>query len=81
MPPSRSSSNSSCKGSSFYGIGFGLFGQIALAPLLVSATVFFCLEMVVSRAWLSVAYFGPVEWIWRQFTYGRRFPLFRPRQN
>jgi uncharacterized protein len=61
----------------FYGIGFGLFGTIALVPSLLGAAAFFAVEMMASRWWLRVADFGPAEWIWRQFTYRRRFPLFR----
>jgi uncharacterized protein len=39
--------------------------------------VFFILQMIASRAWLSYAAFGPVEWLWRMFTYRRQVPLFR----
>ena len=39
--------------------------------------VFFGLQLVASRLWLSRALFGPAEWIWRTFTYRRRFALFR----
>lgn len=61
----------------FYGIGFGLFGRVPLAICLPAAVVFFGLQMIASRAWLSVAAFGPAEWLWRMFTYGRAVPLFR----
>jgi len=33
--------------------------------------------MIVSRLWLSIARFGPAEWLWRTFTYRTRFPLMR----
>ena len=61
----------------FYGIGFGLWGRVSLTVLLAGATVFFGLQMMLSRWWLSVAAFGPAEWVWRMFTYKRRFRLFR----
>jgi uncharacterized protein len=60
-----------------YGIGFGFWGRLALVPVLACATGFFVLEMIVSRFWLSIAHYGPAEWIWRQFTYGKRFALLR----
>ncbi|MCG8455304.1 MAG: DUF418 domain-containing protein, partial [Holophagales bacterium] len=32
-----------------------------------------------SRMWMERFDFGPVEWLWRQATYGRRYPLRRQR--
>lgn len=62
----------------FYGIGFGFFGRVSLSVALVLAVAFFAVQIVASAAWLARATFGPAEWIWRMFTYGRRFPLFKP---
>jgi uncharacterized membrane protein YeiB len=30
---------------------------------------------VVSRIWLKHFEFGPLEWLWRTLTYGKRFQL------
>ena len=60
----------------FYGIGFGFFGRISLVPALALAVAVFVVQIVTSAAWLSRAYFGPAEWLWRCVTYRRRFPLF-----
>jgi uncharacterized protein len=59
----------------FYGIGFGLFRRTPLSLTVAGALVFFVLQIVASRWWLSRANFGPAEWMWRTFTYRRRFPL------
>ena len=61
----------------FYGIGFGLFGRVALVPALGIAVTFFLVQIVTSRLWLSRFTFGPAEWLWRNFTYRRRFSLAR----
>jgi uncharacterized protein len=61
----------------FYGIGFGLFGRVPLVVCLGGAVVFFVLQMILSRAWLGRAAFGPAEWLWRMFTYRRAVALFR----
>jgi uncharacterized protein len=61
----------------FYGIGFGLFGRVPLVVALLGAIAFFVLQTIASRVWLARAAFGPVEWLWRMFTYRRRVPLFR----
>jgi uncharacterized protein len=61
----------------FYGIGFGLFGRVPLVVCLGGAVVFFVVQMILSRAWLGRAAFGPAEWLWRMFTYRRAVALFR----
>lgn len=60
----------------FYGFGLGYWGTVALVPSLVAATMFYAGQMAFSRWWLQRARYGPIEWIWRQGTYGRRLPLF-----
>lgn len=61
----------------FYGIGFGLMGHVGPAwwPLLVVAVI--TAQVVISRWWLTRFAFGPMEWIWRQATYGRRLGIRR----
>ncbi len=61
----------------FYGLGFGLFGRVPLVVALLGAVACFVLQIIASRVWLTYAAFGPVEWLWRMFTYRRQVPLFR----
>jgi uncharacterized protein len=61
----------------FYGIGFDRYGKVSLTVALAGCVALFAVQIVLSRLWLSVAQFGPAEWVWRMFTYRRRFPLFR----
>ena len=60
----------------FYGYGLGYFERLPRAwqPLFVIAL--FALQVVFSRWWLSRYRLGPMEWLWRWMTYGRR-PAFR----
>ena len=53
----------------FYGIGFGWYGHVSLTVALAGCVAFYALQIVLSRVWLSAAQFGPVEWLWRMFTY------------
>jgi uncharacterized protein len=61
----------------FYSFGFGLYGRISLLVAVAGAVVFFLLQVIVSRWWLARAHYGPAEWLWRVFTYRRRFALLR----
>ena len=54
----------------FYGYGLGQWG-LARAWQLVFVLVVFAVQVVVSRWWLARWRLGPVEWLWRAFTYWR----------
>ena len=56
----------------FYGYGLGYFERLPRAwqPLFVVAV--FALQVVLSRWWLSSHRYGPMEWLWRWLTYGKR---------
>jgi uncharacterized protein len=59
----------------FYNIGFGLLGEWSLTTIWVAALVLYFLQIIFSRWWLSKFAYGPVEWIWRQLAYQKRFPI------
>jgi uncharacterized protein len=65
----------------FYGIGLGQMGRVGPIwwPLIVAATL--AIQVGVSRWWLMRFAFGPMEWLWRQATYGRRLPMRRPERR
>ncbi len=54
---------------------FGLYGQLALWQGTIIAIVLLPLQMVFSYYWLKSFRFGPLEWIWRMFTYLSIQPL------
>jgi uncharacterized protein len=53
------------------GPGLGLIGQIGTGALIVIVTVAYAAQVAVSRWWLARYRFGPLEWLWRAYTYGR----------
>jgi uncharacterized protein len=61
----------------FYGIGLGWRGSFSLASCFVFAGLAFVIQTVAAGVWLRHFTFGPVEWLWRSVTYGRRLPLLR----
>jgi uncharacterized protein len=56
----------------FYGIGFGLVGRLPLLGIYGVAVLLFTAQVVVSRWWLARHAQGPMEYLWRRWTYGRR---------
>jgi len=61
----------------FYGYGFGLMGETSYAVNAALAIGLFLLQIPLSRWWMARFRFGPLEWLWRTLTYGRRQPMKR----
>jgi uncharacterized protein len=58
-----------------YGWGLGLWGEATPTQMFVVWLVQLPLQAAFSVWWLRRFRFGPVEWIWRCFTYGRVQPM------
>lgn len=56
----------------FYGVGFGLVGQVKPLGIYAIALGIFAFQIVSSRWWLARHAMGPMERLWRNLTYGRR---------
>lgn len=65
----------------FYGIGFGLGTSVGLVHIELVAFGVFLLQILLSLLWFRYFRFGPLEWLWRMFTYGRYFPIVRCRKD
>lgn len=59
----------------FYGFGFGLAGKVPLWGVMLILIGIFSIQMIFSKFWLSKFKFGPMEWVWRQMTYGKIISL------
>ncbi len=55
--------------------GFGLYGQLGPAEAMLVVIGVWVALLIICPLWLRWARFGPVEWLWRTLTYGRRQPL------
>ena len=64
-------------GAIFYGWGLGLFGRLGEASAAAIGVALFVAQVVASALWLRRFRFGPVEWLWRSFTYGAMQPIRR----
>ncbi|MCV0384585.1 MAG: DUF418 domain-containing protein [Erythrobacter sp.] len=61
----------------FHGWAGGLFGQLARGELYLVMLAGWAVMLGWSKPWLDRFRYGPLEWLWRCLTYGRRFPLVR----
>ena len=68
-------SQSLCGIALFYGIGLGMGSHTTLVTTEVLAISVFLGQILVSALWLKYFQFGPLEWVWRMLTYGRRMPI------
>ena len=55
----------------FLGFGWGLFGLLTWAQILIIAALILVTQTAFSVYWLKHFRFGPLEWIWRCITYWR----------
>lgn len=55
----------------FYGVGLGYAGNIEFWKVILIALGIFGIQVIFSKVWLQYFKYGPLEWIWRQLTYGR----------
>lgn len=59
----------------FYGYGFGLFGRFGAAGSTLIGVAIFITQIIASGIWLRFFRYGPMEWIWRQLTYGQKLNM------
>ncbi|QHT46005.1 DUF418 domain-containing protein [Bacillus sp. SB49] len=61
----------------FYSVGFGLYGTVPPFGSALIVVAFFIIQIFLSRAWMKKFRYGPLEWVWRTGTYGKKQPLKR----
>jgi uncharacterized protein len=62
----------------FYGVGLGYGGTLGYSEVVLMSLLLFGWQIIFSTLWLRYFRFGPVEWLWRQLTYGERVKLLKP---
>ena len=53
----------------FWGTGLGLFGSVERRNQILIVFAIWLLQLLWSKPWLQRFQFGPLEWIWRSFSY------------
>lgn len=64
----------------YYGVGLGLGGDIGPSIFMPIGLGVYLFQVIYSNAWFRYFYYGPMEWIWRQLTYGKRLRFRRRKQ-
>ncbi|HTM99086.1 MAG TPA: DUF418 domain-containing protein [Pedobacter sp.] len=59
----------------FSGFGLGYWNTKPVWFYLLLAVLVYTIQVYFSKWWLSKYNYGPVEWVWRQLSYGKRLPL------
>lgn len=62
----------------FYGVGMGNTGKLSFTEVVLISLTIFAWQVAFSTIWLRHFKFGPVEWIWRQMTYGEWISIKQP---
>lgn len=55
----------------FYQYGLGFYGEISVFAGTLLVVLIFIFQILFSRFWMMRFLYGPVEWLWRGFTYFR----------
>jgi uncharacterized protein len=61
----------------FYSYGLRLFALWGPALLLIPTVIIYGVQAGIMPVWLRYYLFGPVEWLWRSLTYGKKQPMRR----
>jgi uncharacterized protein len=59
----------------FYGYGFGYFERVPRTGQILIVFAIYAAQLVIAPLWLRHFRFGPLEWLWRSLTYGKRQPF------
>ncbi|MBN7816109.1 DUF418 domain-containing protein [Algoriphagus sp. YJ13C] len=59
----------------FSSIGLGWYEKLSPVQTFLLAIGVFIFQWFYSKLWLSYFQYGPLEWLWRCFTYQKFFPI------
>jgi uncharacterized protein len=61
----------------FYGYGFGLYGKLSRLDAYMIVPCVWVIMLLWSKPWLDRFAYGPLEWLWRSLSRGKRQPMRR----
>jgi uncharacterized protein len=61
----------------FYHYGLGLYGKASVFTGTILVLVIYIAQILLSHIWLKHYNYGPIEWLWRNFSYWKKQNLHR----
>jgi uncharacterized protein len=61
----------------FIFLGLNFYGKVSLTEGTLIAIPILIFQIIISQVWMKHFRFGPMEWLWRTWTYGYRQPMKR----
>jgi uncharacterized protein len=61
----------------FYHWGLAWFGQTTRVERLGLTVLIYLAVLLIANLWLRAFHYGPMEWLWRSFTYLRPQPMLK----
>lgn len=61
----------------FSSVGLSLYETMRPSETILTAVTVFCIQVVLSKIWLTYFLYGPLEWIWRCLSYQTLLPIRR----
>lgn len=58
-----------------HGVGWGMMGKLTTIETCYIGLTIFLIQVLVSMYWFKRYRYGPAEWLWRQLSYGKHFPI------
>ena len=58
-----------------FGFGFAFNHRLDAGYYYLFALIIYVAQVYFSKWWLTKFYYGPVEWVWRQLSYGKRLAI------
>ncbi len=65
----------------FSGMGLSIGSTYPYWFYFLLAVIIFIIQIFISRYWLTRFNYGPVEWLWRELSYGRKLFFKKNHQN
>jgi uncharacterized protein len=59
----------------FFSYGLGLYGKVNYWQGMILTVGIYFLQVLWSPLWLKTYKYGPMEWLWRTLTYGKKQPM------
>jgi uncharacterized protein len=65
----------------FFSYGLGMYGRVNIWQGMILTVAIYVVQVIWSYYWLQHFRYGPMEWLWRTLTYGKKQKMRLPDPN